>query len=121
MIFLLGLLLALAFLLQRSQDSHPPAGVLHGLVWYGFLYGVPLLLAGLLLAGARWALMACVMYGTIGLALDIATVVQVSSSSTPQPLVLTLSGVTGLTNLVLVLLAGWGFLDVRNLGGSGKQ
>jgi peptidoglycan/LPS O-acetylase OafA/YrhL len=121
LIVLLALLLALAVLVQGSQGFTPPTSLLHGLIWYGFLYGLPFLLGGLLMAGARWALMACVMYGTIGLALDIATAVQASSGEDPSPLVLTVSGVTGLANLALILLAGWSFLDVRDLGGAGPR
>lgn len=112
MVALLGLLVAFAVLLQLAHTSNSSASRLPRLVWYGFLYGLPPLLGGLLLWGARWVLMACVMYGTIGLALDISTVVQVLSGPAPQPLVLTVSAVTGLTNLFLILLGGWSFLDV---------
>ncbi len=121
MTVLLALLLALAVLLQGSQGFPPQTSQLHGLIWYGFLYGLPFLLGGLLMAGARWALMACVMYGTIGLALDIATAVQASSGENPSPLVLTVSGMTGLANVALILLGGWSFLDVRDLGGAGPR
>jgi len=82
------------------------------LVWYGFLYGIPVMLAGLLLAGHRWALMALVMYGTIGLALDIATLVQDVTGSAPQPAGLALSGATGLINFLLIVLGGREFLHV---------
>ena len=83
------------------------------LVWYGFLYGIPVMLSGLLLAGYRWALMAGVMYGTIGLALDIATLVQDVTGPAPQPAGLALSGATGLINLLLIVLGGREFLRVE--------
>ena len=83
------------------------------LVWYGFLYGIPLMLAGLLLAGYRWALMAGVMYGTIGLALDIATLAQDVTGPAPQPAALALSSATGLINFLLIVLGGREFLHVK--------
>jgi hypothetical protein len=61
-----GLILATAV----TQNDARPLG------WGLFLYGLPLALIGCLLARQRWALMAAVMYGTVGLALDISTVVQ---------------------------------------------
>jgi hypothetical protein len=81
-----------------------------GPLWAGFLVGLPLLLAGLLLAGRRWAFMAAVMYGTIGLALDIATIVQelthpAAGGSLPASLA------SGLLNFVLILAGGRGFFD----------
>lgn len=81
--------------------------------WLGFLYGIPLVLVGALLSGQRWALMAAVMYGTVGLALDLSTVVQELTRGPGQSAVLAASGVTGLLNFLLILLGGRGFLDAR--------
>lgn len=79
--------------------------------WLGFLYGIPVILAGALLGGQRWALMAAVMYGTVGLALDLSTVVQEITHGPARPAVLSASGVTALLNFLLILLGGRGFLD----------
>ena len=54
-------------------------------VWYGFQFGLPILVGGVCLIGTRWAAMVGVMYGTIGLALDIATFVQSMTSGTDSP------------------------------------
>ena len=51
-------------------------------IWYGFQFGLPLLVGGVCLVGTRWAAMVGVMYGTIGLALDVATFVQSMASGT---------------------------------------
>jgi hypothetical protein len=97
-------------------------GTLHGsgftgtqashVLWNGFLFGIPLALGVLLFARVRWALMAAVMYGTIGLALDISTVVQELTKAGGQSRVLMLSGLTGLLNFLLIAIGGRGFLDV---------
>jgi hypothetical protein len=104
---LLSLLIMGAWL-QGSQDS---AGTLarHPVIWYGFLYAIPAALAGPLLAGQRWALMGVVMYGTIGLALDISTGVQEVIHAT-QSMTLWLSSATGLINFLLIVLGGREFL-----------
>ena len=74
-LLLIGLVIvAVLFLVDRGLDMQ--ASAKGHLLWNGFLFGIPLILVGFLAAGARWAFMAGVMYGTIGLALDIATVVQ---------------------------------------------
>ncbi len=83
--------------------------------WLGFLYGIPLILVGALASGQRWALMAAVMYGTVGLALDLSTVVQELTQGPAHPAILAASGVTGLLNFLLILLGGRGFLDARRL------
>lgn len=84
----------------------------HQIAWNGFLFAIPIALIGFLLARARWALMAAVMYGTIGLALDISTVVQELTKADGHPTVLVLSGITGVLNFLLIAIGGRGFLDV---------
>ncbi len=94
-----------------AETTPTPAG--RTLVWGAFLYGIPLLLAGFLLAGHRWALMGAVMYGTIGLALDLSTVVQEITRGDGQGIVLAASGATGLLNFMLIVLGGRGFLTLE--------
>lgn len=83
--------------------------------WVAFLYGAPLVLVGALLGGQRWALMAAVMYGTVGLALDISTIVQELTRGQALPAVLTASAVTGVLNFLLIVLGGRGFLEGHRL------
>ena len=113
----LGVILILALLLLFSvvatlQGSGPTGTHLSGAVWNGFLFGIPLALGLLLFGRARWALMAAVMYGTIGLALDISTVVQELTKADGQLRVVMLSGLTGVLNFLLIAIGGRGFLDV---------
>lgn len=83
--------------------------------WLGFLYGIPLILVGALVGGQRWALMAAVMYGTVGLALDLATIVQELTQGPGDIAVLAASAVTGLLNFLLILFGGRGFLGEQRL------
>lgn len=111
----IGLIIILAALILVSLLFHDAGSVdsrgSH-LAWNIFLFGIPVLLAGLILRKARWALMAAVMYGTIGLALDIATVVQELTKADGQLTVLLTSSLTGLLNFFLIAIGGRGFLDV---------
>ena len=52
------------------------------------------------------------MYGTIGLALDISTVVQEVTKAESQSSVVLSSGITGVLNFLLIAIGGRGFLDV---------
>jgi hypothetical protein len=80
--------------------------------WNLFLFGIPLVLIGCLLANQRWAFMVAVMYGTVGLALDISTIVQGLTKPDVPPTILAMSGVTGLFNFLLIVFGGRGFLTV---------
>ena len=102
MALLAGLILAAA---ATQNDSRP-------LGWALFLYGLPLGLIGCLLAKQRWALMAAVMYGTVGLALDISTIVQGLTKPDVPQMVTVMSGATGVLNFLLMVFGGNSFLTV---------
>ena len=80
--------------------------------WIGFLVLTPLGLAMLVWRGFWWAAMACVMYGTVGLALDLATTIQVlrNDSEVGPSFLNTL--ISGCLNVLLILFGGRSFLDV---------
>lgn len=80
------------------------------LAWNIFLFIIPLGLEVFLLAGARWALMGAVMYGTIGLALDFSTIMQELTRGGDGAVAWVMSLVTGLVNFGVILTAGQGFL-----------
>jgi hypothetical protein len=101
----MALLAALVLAAGATHDDARSAG------WALFLYGLPLALIGCLLAGQRWALMAAVMYGTVGLALDISTIVQGLTKPDVPRMVTAMSGVTGALNFLLMVLGGKSFLD----------
>ena len=105
----LTLVAVTALLSWLSGDGHSaPAGV--RIARIGFLYAFPMVLAALLLTGQRWTLMAGVMYGTIGLALDLSTIVQEVTQGQGRSLILALTGITGLLDFLLILLGGRAFL-----------
>ncbi len=79
--------------------------------WMVYLIVVPAILAGLLWGGWHWAAMACVVYGTVGLALDLATAVQILTKDEPTFVALTTSGISGLLNFLLIVFGGRSFLN----------
>jgi len=103
----------LAMALQGSESRSTHVG---RVFWVGFLFAIPVALAAFLVTKARLALMAAVMYGTIGLALDISTVVQELTKADGQPTVLVLSGITGVLNFLLIAVGGRGFVDILQAG-----
>jgi ABC-type multidrug transport system permease subunit len=80
--------------------------------WNGFLFVLPLILAVITLTGARWSFMVAVLYGTIGLALDISTIVQEFLRAQTVSTAVWLSALTGLLNAALIGIGGNGFLDL---------
>ena len=79
---------------------------LHRSIWYGFQFGLPLLVGGVCLSGKRWTSMVGVMYGTIGLALDIATFVQSITSEMDSLHFVGLVLLTALFNFLLIVIGG---------------
>jgi len=114
MAVLLLILMALAAMTRVSRATDPLDTFLAHPVQNGFLFGLPLLLIAFLASGARWVLMAGVMYGTIGLAWDISTIVQELAAQAPQHSLALMSGVSGTLNFGLILVGGRGFLDVSS-------
>jgi hypothetical protein len=80
--------------------------------WIGFLVGMPVGLAILVWLKFRWAAMACVIFGTVGLALDLATTVQILTKDSEVLFPLISSVVSGLLNFLLIVFGGRSFLDV---------
>ncbi len=80
--------------------------------WIGFLVLLPVGLAILVWLKLRWAAMACVIYGTVGLALDLATTVQILTKDSDVFFPLMSSVVSGLVNFLLIVFGGRAFLDV---------
>ena len=81
-------------------------------IWYGFQFGMPLFVGGICLVGKRWSAMVGVLYGTIGLALDIATFVQSVTSGTDSLHVVGLILLTALFNFLLIVIGGRQVLTV---------
>jgi hypothetical protein len=76
-------------------------------VLVGFLFYIPaLLVGGLLLIHQQWVAMISVIYSTIALALDLATIVQESNQSSPHSVVLILTVLSSLVNLLILIFGG---------------
>lgn len=116
MVFLLIALAMAAWLSRTLWEREIQPSLMGQVTWDGFLFGLPLILAGCLLASSRWAFMASVIYGTIGLALDISTIVQDLVHPNLQQAIVLMSGITGLLNFLLILVGGRGFLHVGSAG-----
>jgi hypothetical protein len=84
-----------------------------GMRWrIGFFILTPLVLALLVWFQLRWVAMACVMYATVGLAMDVATIVQVLTKDSEVGASLIANAVSGLLNFLLIVFGGRSFLDV---------
>lgn len=115
---LIGTLLALALvgtMYWTVGASRNVSSLDRSVMWIGFLTGSPILLIGALWIAGRWVLMAIVVYGTVGLALDLATIIQ----RLQEPLDLSLSFAlvlgSGILNGVLIVAGGQGFLDFNRV------
>lgn len=87
--------------------------------WWVFLVLLPLGFTSALVFGWGWAAMACVAYGTIGLAIDLATVVSILGGREASDLTLPLSVVSGSANFALIVFGGRAFWTT--LQGRGPQ
>lgn len=107
---LIGTLIVEAgFLLIETNVSSRP-----GMAWrIGFFILMPLALAVLIWLQLRWAAMVCVIYATVGLAMDLATLIQAAAKDSDDIASLFASGVSGLFYLSLIVFGGRVFLDVE--------
>lgn len=114
---LLNLLLGLCVIELGLFFMDNGATVKPGVNWaVGFFIGLPLALAVLVWFQFRWAAMVCVMYATVGLAMDIATLVQLLNNDDFEvSLTFLHSGVSGLFNFLLIVFGGRSFLDVSEV------
>jgi len=95
------------FLIENGTLSRP------GMAWrMGFFILLPLVLAVLIGLQLRWAAMACVIYATVGLAVDVATIVQVVTKDSEVGVSLITNVVSGLFNFLLIVFGGRSLLSV---------
>lgn len=108
---LAGVGVVILLLVMRPSAPETPRTV-----WWLFLVAVPCVLIALVLIGKAWAAMVCVAYGTIGLALDLATVISIVRRQEGADLTLGLSLVSGSANFLLIVFGGrafWAALEGR--------
>ncbi len=95
------------FLVESGMPTEP------GMTWrIGFFILMPLALVVLIWLRLRWAAMVCVIYATVGLALDIATIIQVTTKDSEMGVSLIANVISGLFNFFLIVFGGRSFLDV---------
>ncbi len=110
---LLTLLLGLLFIEAGLLLSQNGTSMTPGLAWrLGFFILSPLTLAVLVGLRFRWAAMVCVIYATVGLAMDLATIIQVLNRDSDAVPSMTTSGISGFLNFLLIVFGGRSLLDV---------
>lgn len=105
----IGLLIALIALeaCLFTVGSAAPLSTIKSDVLVGFLFGCPVLVvAGLLVVRRQWIAMVSVMYSTVALALDLATIVQEASQPVPRAAVLALTVGSSLLNFLIMIFGG---------------
>jgi len=104
----LGLIGLGTLLLTHSPAASAPTKV----TWTVYLVLLPIGLIGPVWMAWRWSAMACVVYGTIGLALDLATLVSIATHPDGEMLPVALSSLSGFANFFLIVLGGRSFLHL---------
>jgi len=88
---------------QATEAEGPPT---RSVIWNTFQYGMPLLIGGMCLTGKRWTFMTAVIYGTIGLALDIATLAQSLIEGEDLVEFFIIISTTAVLNFLLIMIGG---------------
>jgi len=107
---LIGLLAGLCLIGANTTQLIPAATEAVRIGWMLYLIAFPIALAGLVLIGWTWTAMACVIYGTVGLALDLATVTSILGGQGETGALFLFSAMSGIVNFLLILFGGRAFL-----------
>ena len=107
---LIGLLAGLCLIGANTTQLIPAATEAGRIGWMLYLIAFPIALAGLVRIGWTWTAMACVIYGTVGLALDLATVTSILSGQGETGALFLFSAMSGVVNFFLIVLGGRAFL-----------
>jgi hypothetical protein len=108
---LVGLLAGLCLIGAYTTQLIPAATEAGRIGWMVYLIAFPLALASLVWIGWTWTAMACVIYGTVGLALDLATVTSILSGQGETGALFLFSAMSGIVNFLLILFGGRAFLQ----------
>ena len=106
---LIGLLAGLCLIGANTTQLTPTATEAGRIGWMLYLLAFPIVLAGLVRIGWTWTAMACVMYGTVGLALDLATVTSILGGQGEIGTLFLFSAMSGIVNVLLILFGGHAF------------
>ena len=107
---IIGLLAGLSLIGAQTSQLTPSATEAGRIAWILYLVVCPLALAGLVWIGWTWTAMACVIYGTVGLALDLATITSILGGQAEIGALFFFSAMSGIANFSLILFGGRAFL-----------
>ena len=107
---LIGLLAGLCLIGANTTQLIPAATGAGRVGWMLSLIAFPITLASLVWIGWTWTSMTCVIYGTVGLALDLATVTSILGGQGETGALFLLSAMSGTVNFLLILFGGRAFL-----------
>ena len=107
---LIGLLAGLSLIGATTTQLVPAATEAGRIGWMLYLLVFPLTLASLVWMGWTWTAMACVIYGTVGLALDLATVTSILGGKGETDTLFLFSVMSGIVNFSLILFGARAFL-----------
>ena len=108
---LLGLLAGLCLIGAYTTQLIPAVTEAGRIGWMVYLIAFPIALASRVWIGWTWTAMACVIYGTVGLALDLATVTSILSGQGETGALFLFSAMSGTVNFLLILFGGRAFLQ----------
>ena len=106
---LIGLLAGLCLIGANTVQLIPTSTEAGRVGWMLYLLAFPIALAGLVWMGWSWTAMACVIYGTIGLALDLATITSILGGQGEPGALFLFSAMSGIVNFSLMLFGGRAF------------
>ena len=107
---LIGLLAGLCLIGANTTQLIPAATEAGRTGWMLYLIATPVVLATLVWMRWAWTAMACVIYGTVGLALDLATVTSILGGQGETGALFLFSVMSGTVNFLLILFGGRAFL-----------
>lgn len=106
---LIGLLAGLCLIGANTAQLIPVTTETARSGWMLYLLACPIALAGLVWMGWAWTAMVSVIYGTVGLALDLATITSILGGQGELGALLFFSAMSGVVNLLLLLFGGRAF------------
>jgi hypothetical protein len=107
---LIGLLGGLCLIGTSTTQLVPTVTETNRIEWMLYLVGFPLILAGFVRTGWTWTTMACVIYSTVGLALDLATVTSILGGKGETDSLFFFSVMSGIVNFLLIVVGARAFL-----------
>ncbi len=106
---LIGLLAGLCLIGANTVQLIPTSTDAGRVGWMLYLLAFPIALAGLVWMGWAWTAMVCVIYGTVGLALDLATITSILGGQSEPGALFLFSAMSGIVNFSLMLFGGRAF------------